>query len=209
MRTTITIISLSVVLAACGSVKPEDDGSSVTEFADAQVDETPAPTSEQTGTVGRSTEIVESSGKAAGVRRNASSLTGAVSDLNVRMTDLSLIVELPSDVLFEFDQATLSPAAKTQLTQAADSIRAGGEGTIKVVGHTDSKGSEEYNDALSLRRAEAVRDWFAERVGIRQREFEVEGLGEKDPIASNTNADGSDDPDARARNRRVDVIIPK
>ncbi len=87
-------------------------------------------------------------------------------------------------------------------------VREGGEGTVTVVGHTDAKGEDAYNFDLSKRRAEAVVDWLKSQSGM-ARIFAAEGRGEVEPIAPNTRPDGNDDPDGRARNRRVVVDIPR
>ena len=81
-------------------------------------------------------------------------------------------------------------------------------GPITIVGHTDSRGDDAYNLRLSRARAQAVADWFGGQVGIRTRAFQVSGRGETAPIAANVRPDGSDDPESRARNRRVEVVIP-
>jgi outer membrane protein OmpA-like peptidoglycan-associated protein len=121
---------------------------------------------------------------------------------------MNRIVELPSDVLFAFDSADLRPEAVASLREVADEIRGAPAGAIVIVGHTDSKGSDTYNLDLSTRRAQAVRDWMGEQVGVRQRDFEVSGAGEGDPVMPNVNPDGSDSEEGRSRNRRVEVVIP-
>ena len=87
-------------------------------------------------------------------------------------------------------------------------VRQGGEGTVTVVGHTDAKGEDAYNLDMSKRRAEAVVAWLNSQSGI-ERTFTAEGRGEAEPIAPNTHPDGGNDPDGRARNRRVVVNIPR
>lgn len=147
---------------------------------------------------------------------NSGGLTAAVSDLradtsglNVRETAFGTVVELPADTLFEFDKADLSPDAATNLAKVAELIRSAPAGPIKIVGHTDAKGDDAYNQRLSEQRAAAVADWMKEQVGVRQRTFDVAGKGETEPVAANQKPDGSDDPDGRARNRRVEIVIPK
>ncbi len=136
-------------------------------------------------------------------------MAGAVSDLSVRVTDLSTIVSLPADVLFEFDKATLTPAAEQSLRSVADLVRQGAPGAVTVLGHTDGKGSDAYNEDLSERRAEAVAEWFARQPGVRDRDYRTEGKGEREPVAPNTRPDGGDNPQGRAQNRRVEVVIPR
>jgi outer membrane protein OmpA-like peptidoglycan-associated protein len=138
-----------------------------------------------------------------------SDLTGDVSGLDIRVTDTATIVDLPADALFEFDKADLTPGAEAELRKAAELIRKAPPGAIAVIGHSDAKGDDAYNQRLSERRAQSVADWFASQVGVRQRAFRVSGKGETAPIAPNQTADGKDDAAGRARNRRVEVVLPR
>lgn len=144
-----------------------------------------------------------------GMTGTVSNLTGDVSGLNVRVTDMGTIIDLAADALFEFDKADLTPAAEAQLQKAAALIRKAPPGGIQVIGHTDAKGDDAYNQRLSEARARTVADWFGAQVGVRQREFAVSGKGETAPIAPNETATGADDPAGRTKNRRVEVILPR
>lgn len=146
---------------------------------------------------------------AGGMTGAISSLTGDVSGLSVRVTDMGTIIDLAADALFEFDQAELTPEAEAQLQKAAALIRKAPPGDIQVIGHTDAKGDDAYNQRLSEARARTVADWFAGQVGVRQRGFVVSGKGEAAFIAPNETVTGADDPGGRARNRRVEVILPR
>lgn len=137
-----------------------------------------------------------------------SGLTGLVTAFQVEETATQIVVELAADVLFAFDQATLSPQAPEQLQKTVAQIARGGGGTIAVVGHTDGMGDDAYNDALSLRRAQAVVEWLATEGGVDRARLKAEGRGEREPVAANERG-GQDDPEGRARNRRVTVVIPK
>ena len=145
---------------------------------------------------------------APGMSAKVSSLTGTVSGLNTRVTDMGTIIDLPADALFEYDKAVLTPAAEVELRKAAEMIRRSPPGAIRVVGHTDNKGDEAYNQTLSEARANRVADWLREQVGVRQRELLVSGRGETAPIAPNEKAAGGDDPVGRAKNRRVELVVP-
>lgn len=148
-------------------------------------------------------------GAGGGLTGRVSALNADVSGLNTRMTDMGLVIDLPADVLFEFDQATLTPAAEDALGKASDLIRRSPAGPIRVIGHTDAKGDDAYNQRLSEARAQAVADWFGRQVGVRTRAFAVSGRGEAAPVAANTRPDGSDDPAGRQKNRRVEVVLPR
>ncbi len=148
-------------------------------------------------------------GAVSGLTGQTSTLTGAVSDFVVERTATETRVQLAADTLFPFDAATLTPAAQANLQRTAELVREGGAGTVTVVGYTDAKGEEAYNLDLSRRRAEAVVAWLRGQAGLDARPYEAVGRGEAEPIAPNAKPDGSDDPDGRARNRRVVVNIPR
>src|SRR5690606_25273974 len=112
---------------------------------------------------------------APGLRAEVSPLSGKLSGLDTRVTDMGTIIDLPSDALFEYDKAALTPAAEIELGKAAGLIRASPPGAIEIIGHTDSKGDDSYNQTLSEARARTVADWFGRQVGVRQREFRVSG----------------------------------
>lgn len=136
-------------------------------------------------------------------------LGGKVQDLQVRETETAVVIELAADVLFEFDKADILPEAQAALQQVAALIRERAKGAARIEGHTDSKGSDDYNLNLSRLRAEAVRDWLVQRESLNEVRFTTHGLGETKPVAANTSPDGSDDPAGRRRNRRVEIILPK
>ena len=137
-----------------------------------------------------------------------SGLAGDIGGLGTRVTDLGLVIDLPSDALFNYGKAELTPAAQAELRKAAELIRASSPGEIQIVGHTDSDGDDAINQTLSEKRARTVANWFSGQVGVRQRQFVVAGKGEAAPIAPNVRDDGKDDPAGRAKNRRVEVILP-
>ena len=136
-------------------------------------------------------------------------LAGKIQDLQVKETDVEIRIELAADVLFDFDKADIRPDAQNALKQAADIVRDKAKGTVRVEGHTDGKGSESYNQKLSDRRANSVKDWFVKKEGLKNVKFSTRGFGAKNPVAPNTKTDGSDDPDGRQKNRRVEIVISK
>ena len=119
-------------------------------------------------------------------------------------------VALRSDVLFAFGKATLTAKAKTLIAEAAKEITDGGDPArpITVVGHTDAIGSTSDNQALSERRARAVEARLRAALGGSW-QFTVSGKGESEPVAEEQKPDGSDNPDGRARNRRVEITYPR
>ncbi|MFL0767855.1 MAG: OmpA family protein, partial [Prochlorococcus sp.] len=86
-------------------------------------------------------------------------------------------------------------------------IRESSRGDVRIEGHTDSKGSNEYNQTLSEKRAISVRDWLVSDGGLNNVQFVTKGFGELKPVVSNTTEEGVDDPIGRQRNRRVEIII--
>ena len=134
---------------------------------------------------------------------------GKVMDLQVKETETEIRIELAADVLFDFDKADIRPDAQNALKQAADIVRDKAKGTVRVEGHTDGKGSESYNQKLSDRRANSVKDWFVKKEGLKNVKFSTRGFGAKNPVAPNTKTDGSDDPEGRQKNRRVEIVIGK
>jgi len=118
--------------------------------------------------------------------------------------DRSIRFDLPADILFDFDKATLRPDAAPALEKALRLVAAYPKAPLSVAGHTDAKGDDAYNDALSKRRAATVAEWIKAKTG---REVGARGYGERTPVAPNTHPDGSDDPEGRQRNRRVEIIL--
>ncbi|HEV2767790.1 MAG TPA: OmpA family protein, partial [Acidimicrobiales bacterium] len=119
----------------------------------------------------------------------------------------SIEVSLAADVLFAFDSAALEPAAEPSLAEARQLLTRATD-AVTIVGHTDNVGSDQYNDDLSLRRAESVRQALAAELAAAGVEVVVEGRGKRHPVAPNNNEDGSDNPEGRQKNRRVTVSIP-
>jgi outer membrane protein OmpA-like peptidoglycan-associated protein len=103
-------------------------------------------------------------------------------------------------VHFDFNKANIRADAKPTLDEAAATLKDHGSIAITVEGHTDSVGSEAYNQKLSVRRAAAVRDYLAGQ-GVDASRMTVVGKGKADPVASNDTADG------RAQNRRVELVV--
>ncbi len=118
-------------------------------------------------------------------------------------------VTVRNDVLFDFDRTELRPEAAEALGRVAEIIRDRGPRAVRILGHTDSVGSDAYNQALSERRARSVERWLAENGGGGLPPIRAEGRGEAEPVASNASSDGRDDPEGRQRNRRVEVLLER
>lgn len=131
-----------------------------------------------------------------------------MTELGAQVRQTEIRVELPGDVLFDFDKTNLKPAAQETLKKLATIIRAKSKGSVLINGYTDSKGNDPYNQKLSQGRANSVKQWLTTQGGISTVALQTRGFGKANPVAPNTRPDGSDDPDGRAKNRRVEVIIP-
>jgi OOP family OmpA-OmpF porin len=122
---------------------------------------------------------------------------GAVVDLDG--CEVEAVIELEG-VHFDFDKATLKPEAKAILDEAAALLNKHERVVVEVAGHTDSMGPDEYNQGLSERRANSVRDYLVEQ-GVRASRLSAKGYGEGMPVASNDTKEG------RAENRRVELVV--
>jgi OOP family OmpA-OmpF porin len=109
-------------------------------------------------------------------------------------------VTFAADALFDFDKAVLKPAGKEKLDELVTKVKGINLEVIIAVGHTDSVGSDTYNQKLSLRRSEAVKAYLVSK-GIEKNRVYTEGKGEKQPVADNKTAEG------RAKNRRVEIEV--
>lgn len=111
-----------------------------------------------------------------------------------------------ADALFEFDKATLNPDAEETLMALLPLLAKAGKHPATIEGHTDAKGSDSYNQTLSEKRAQTVKDWLVAR-GAVAASTPIEGWGKRRPVAPNAKPDGSDDPQGRQKNRRVEVVL--
>src|SRR5579872_1908168 len=119
--------------------------------------------------------------------------------LQTRDTARGLIVSMP-DVLFDFNKYTLKPEARERLARISGIVLAYPDLKLQIEGYTDSIGSDEYNQTLSEKRAEAVRDYLV-GAGVSMNNVAAQGLGKADPVADNSTAAG------RKLNRRVEMIV--
>lgn len=123
----------------------------------------------------------------------------------VETSDSRVSVDIPSDVLFEFNKAAIQPQAEAVLLRVAAILKARAAKEATIAGHTDSVGSTKDNQALSERRASAVYSWLTTKGGLAGVRFTVRGYGETVPRVPNVKPDGSDDPEGRTQNRRVEI----
>jgi OmpA-OmpF porin, OOP family len=132
-------------------------------------------------------------------RRQLEETQQQLADLQAKKTDRGMVVTL-GDVLFDTAQATLKPGAELTLNRLATFLNANTGTKIIIEGHTDSIGSDEYNEALSERRAQAVASALISR-GVSANQLQPLGRGKAYPVASNAT------PEGRQQNRRVEIVF--
>ncbi|MEG1833212.1 MAG: OmpA family protein [Burkholderiaceae bacterium] len=114
--------------------------------------------------------------------------------------DNQLKLEVPSDVSFDVGRADIKPNLAPVLDRFAQTLRDNPSTTVRVIGHTDSTGSDAINNPLSVNRAASVRNYLEAR-GVNSGRITIDGRGSRDPIADNNTASG------RAQNRRVEIFV--
>jgi len=114
--------------------------------------------------------------------------------------DNQLKLDIPSDISFAVGRSDISPSFAPVLDQFAAGLRNNPNAEVRIVGHTDSTGSDAINNPLSVDRAASTRDYLVAR-GVSPQVFVIEGHGSTRPIATNDTAEG------RAKNRRVEIYV--
>jgi outer membrane protein OmpA-like peptidoglycan-associated protein len=114
--------------------------------------------------------------------------------------DNQLKLEIPSDVSFDVGRADIRPEMRPILDKFAEGLRADPAATVRIVGHTDSTGTDAINNPLSVNRASAVRDYLIDR-GVAANRIIIDGRGSREPVADNAT------PEGRAQNRRVEIFM--
>ncbi|MFS2205810.1 OmpA family protein [Variovorax sp. Varisp36] len=130
-------------------------------------------------------------------------LSGQTAGTGTQITDQpdgSLMVNIPSNVTFDTDSATIKPSFRSVLDGVAQTISQEPRINARVVGHTDSTGNPDHNMALSQRRAQSVATYLADR-GVANTRLTAEGRGQTQPVASNASEEG------RTQNRRVEIYL--
>jgi outer membrane protein OmpA-like peptidoglycan-associated protein len=131
--------------------------------------------------------------------QRATSLEQELAELKAKKTDRGMVLTL-GDVLFDTGLATLKPGAYTTIDRLATVLKQAPDRKVMIEGHTDSVGADDYNQALSERRASAVQTALLER-GVTSDQITALGKGETFPVAGNDNAAG------RQQNRRVEMVF--
>jgi outer membrane protein OmpA-like peptidoglycan-associated protein len=144
-----------------------------------------------------------------GLQFNKSPVKGGAGNLDVKETPTDVRINLEGDVLFDFDKWDIRKEAEASLRKLAEIVKKYPKSEVLIEGHTDGKGSEEYNQNLSERRAASVKGWLVKKGGIEPNRMKTKGWGMAKPIAPNKRPDGSDNPEGRQKNRRVEIVVKK
>jgi outer membrane protein OmpA-like peptidoglycan-associated protein len=147
----------------------------------------------------RSREAQSAQAQTAATQAQLANAQQQLADLQAKQTDRGVVVTL-GDVLFDTGKATLKPGADLAINRLATYLSANPQMKVLIEGHTDSRGSEEYNQELSQRRASAVATALQSR-GISVNQVQISGRGKGYPVASN------DTPEGRQQNRRVEIVF--
>ncbi|MGB8953047.1 MAG: OmpA family protein [Candidatus Aminicenantales bacterium] len=153
--------------------------------------------------------VVEVIGVSRDIRTSRIELMKSLKDLGARETGTEVRIDLPGDILFDFDKWDVREDAVEILKKIASVIKAYKSPKVTIAGYTDSKGDDDYNQKLSEKRAESVKSWLVKNGGVDAKALVTFGYGETKPVALNVNPDGSDNPEGRQKNRRVEIVIQK
>lgn len=132
--------------------------------------------------------------------KQAEEMKKVLGDAEVRRVGEGIVIDFKEKVLFGFDRSDLTPNATTNLDKLVNVLQKYPDTDIEVIGHTDNKGTDEYNQGLSERRANSVSTYLRNH-GVSSSRLTTKGMGETDPIATNDTEEG------RAQNRRVEFVI--
>lgn len=158
--------------------------------------------SQRTGNLTSEQLAAEQAARADAERQAAEALAALAKMVAVKDEPRGTVITLSGSVLFGSDRAILLPTALSRLDEVGEVLLSNKERKVVVEGHTDSRGSEEHNLDLSRRRADAVRNHLVQQ-GYEPDLIVALGLGEGQPVASNSNAEG------RANNRRVEIVLTR
>lgn len=132
--------------------------------------------------------------------KQAEELEQELENARIERVGEGILISFDSGILFGYDSSTLQPEAKANISKLADILKKYPDSNVLITGHTDSDGSDNYNQTLSEKRAKSVSD-YAMYQGISSSRLSIVGLGENEPVASNDTADG------KQLNRRVEIAI--
>jgi outer membrane protein OmpA-like peptidoglycan-associated protein len=174
-----------------------------------RVEQTRAQQSTRAELVQTRAELAESRRDADEMKRKSTEAEQRSQELSDRLAQLAAkeeergtVITLSGSVLFASNQTRLLPSAEKRLDEVAEALRDAPDRNVLVEGHTDGRGTDAYNEALSQARADAVRAYLVDR-GVAAERIRSAGMGKRAPAADNATAEG------RANNRRVEIVIER
>ncbi|HKR08888.1 MAG TPA: OmpA family protein [Gemmatimonadaceae bacterium] len=197
------VVAGAVVLSGCAGMSQKQKGAVIGATAGAAAG---AVIGNQTGSTARGAIIGAVIGGAAGavighqMDQQAKELQQNIPGATITRVGEGIAVSFPSGILYPFNSTEILPAGKDNLRQLASSLDKYPNSDVLIVGHTDSVGTDAYNQDLSQRRALAA-SAYLQSLGVPASRLQTQGRGETEPIASNDTEDG------RQRNRRVEIAI--
>ena len=203
LRNSTAIVAMAAVLGGCSSLNQTQRGAVIGAGAGGAVG---AAVGAATGSTARGAIIGAAVGGVAGavigsqMDKQREELAEDLEGAQVERYGEGVLVTFDSGLLFDFDSSVVKGAARSNLTDLANSLREYPDTEVLIVGHTDAQGSDSYNQGLSERRAAAAKNFLVTQ-GVPADRIRTEGLGESEPVASNDTDAG------RAQNRRVEVAI--
>lgn len=200
---TIMILCTALIFSSCASLNKTQKGGAIGVAAGGAMG---AVIGKVAGNTGLGAIIGAAVGGATGavighkMDKQAAEIKNTVPDAKVERVGEGIVVEFSSNVLFGFDSANLSADAKTNLDKLVKILNVYPDTDIEIQGHTDSKGSEAYNQNLSQNRANGVSGYLYNK-GIANNRIRTKGFGENMPKYDNNTEEG------RTQNRRVEFLI--
>jgi len=152
-------------------------------------------------------KVVDIVGVTSGIQGVTTGIQSVLQDLGAKVTSQEVKIEMNADVLFDFDKYNLKPEATESLKKVGQVVQSYPNAPLIIEGHTDGLGSHAHNMRLSDDRAASVKNWLVQNAAIQGSRITTRGWGETKPVAPNTNANGSDNPAGRQKNRRVEITI--
>ena len=199
----ITVLSVALMFSGCSSLNKTQKGGAVGAVAGGAMG---AVIGKASGNTAMGAIIGATVGGATGavighkMDKQAEEIKNTVPDAKVERVGEGIVVEFSSNVLFGFDKSSLSTDAKMNLDKLVTVLNTYPDTDIEVQGHTDSKGSEAYNQRLSVRRAGEVSDYLRTN-SIPTSRISINGFGETNPKYTNNTENG------QTKNRRVEFLI--
>jgi len=135
------------------------------------------------------------------------SLLGCASEPPKPPEPPKVIDQMTLRILFEFNKAKIAQGDIAELDKAIEFVKKYPTSRVVLEGHTDNIGSEKYNMELSQKRAETVRQYLIQAGAVDEARISAAGFGPTRPVAPNKTEDGKDNPEGRAQNRRVEIVI--